>query len=158
MVYTLTMQDSVPPQPSSPVRSSRIPEKKEIITPKFQDMVLFDERTGEPFVFSAKQQEYFTDQGLQTIPNKTPARRKENELKRYEGKELIKVTCKVCKKIGKVLQEVADPEEVYCDECFAKAWQARLDSDPVFAAQFAEEEAAADAELERLKQESELRN
>jgi len=128
-----------------------IPEKKEIITPKFQDVVLFDETTGEPFVFTRKEQEFFTNQGYATIPKKTPVRRRIEEIERYDGQELTKVTCRRCGKAGKVLAEVADPEQVLCDECFAIEWEAYLAAHPEYAAEYRAAEAAADAELERLK-------
>ncbi len=98
--------------------------------PQFQDITLYDQDTGEPFIFTAKEQEFFWRQGFTNVPRRSPERRKEMRDKRAKGKPIFNVTCKVCGRVGKILSEPSDPRDVYCETCFAEAWEAYLDKHP----------------------------
>lgn len=109
-----------PPSPSAPSGSK----------PQFQDVTLYDQDTGEPFIFSAKEQEFFWRQGFTHVPKHSPERRKEIREKRAKGKPLFNITCKVCGKVGKLLVEPPDPRDIYCESCFAEVWEEYLDEHP----------------------------
>jgi CxxC-x17-CxxC domain-containing protein len=111
--------------------------------PQFQDITLFDQDTGEPFIFTAKEQEFFWRQGFTNVPKRSPERRKEFREKRAKGKPLFNVTCKVCGRVGKVLVEPPDSKDIYCETCFEEAWAAYLQKNPAYKAEFEAAEAKA---------------
>src|SRR5690606_29501583 len=106
---------------------------------------LYDQETGEPFIFTAKEQEFFWRQGFTNVPKRSPARRKEIREKRAKGKPIFNVSCKVCGKVGKILVEPYNPKDIYCETCFADVWNAYLEKHPDVKAlhEQAEREAAA---------------
>jgi CxxC-x17-CxxC domain-containing protein len=65
--------------------------------------------------------------------------------KRAKGKEIFNVTCRVCGRVGKIFVEPTNPRDVYCETCFAEAWEAHLEKHPEERAMHekAEREAAA---------------
>lgn len=113
--------------------------------PNFQDITLHDQSTGEAFIFTAKEQEFFWRQGFTHVPKHSPEHRKMLREKRAKGKPLFNVTCKNCGKVGKILVEPPDSRDIYCELCFAEAWEAYLDAHPDVRAihEKAEQEAAA---------------
>lgn len=98
--------------------------------PVFQDITLFDQDSGEPFIFTAKEQEFFWRQGFTNVPRHSPEKRRELREKRAKGKPLFNVSCKVCGRVGKILSEPPLPREVYCEQCFQEAWEAHLTAHP----------------------------
>jgi hypothetical protein len=92
--------------------------------PTFTDLTLYDQETGEPFIFSAKEQEFFWKQGFTNPPKYSPERRKQKRLEQEvkNGVSVFNVRCRVCAKVGKVAIEPTDPKEVLCEQCFSKAW------------------------------------
>lgn len=97
---------------------------------QFQDIVLYDKDTGEPFIFTAKEQEFFAKQGFTNVPTRSPERRRLMREQRYKGKPLFNVKCMVCGKVGKILQEPPDPKQVVCQYCFAQKWNPYLEQHP----------------------------
>lgn len=91
--------------------------------PTFQDITLYDQDTGEPFIFTAKEQEFFWKQGFTHVPKHSPERRKMLREKRYEGKPLFNVRCKQCKKVGKITIEPPYPDQILCDTCFTQLFE-----------------------------------
>lgn len=98
--------------------------------PEFKDITLQDKETGEPFVFTAKEQAFFARQGFTHVPTRSPENRKLAREKRFKGKPFFNVRCLQCGKVGKVTTEPPDPRHVLCDYCFADAWNPYLDSHP----------------------------
>jgi CxxC-x17-CxxC domain-containing protein len=98
--------------------------------PNFEDITLYDQETGEPFIFTAKEQEFFWRQGFTNVPKRSPERRKEMREKRAKGKPIFNITCKLCGKVGKILVEPHDPRDIYCETCFAEVWEEYLDKHP----------------------------
>lgn len=98
--------------------------------PKFEDITLYDQETGEPFIFTAKEQEFFARQGFQNVPKYTPERRKMMREKRDKGKEMFNVQCMVCKRVGKVITQPGHPKNVLCENCFKTKWEAHLEKHP----------------------------
>ena len=98
--------------------------------PKFEDFTLYDQETGEPFLFSAKDQEFFARQGYTNVPKFTPERRKMKAAAREAENPLFKVTCMICKRIGKISVEPLHPKNVLCENCFKTKWDAHLEKHP----------------------------
>lgn len=114
--------------------------------PHFEDLTLYDAETGEPFIFTAKEQEFFWKQGFTHVPKHSPERRKILREQRYKGKPVFNIRCKKCGKVGKIIQEPPAPNEIYCAECFAPLWDAFLDKHPDIRAIHKQAEAEAEAE------------
>jgi hypothetical protein len=95
-------------------------------TPQFQDITLYDRDTGEPFIFTGKEQEFFARQGFTHVPTRSPERRKELREKRYKGKEIFNITCVGCGRVGKITQQPPSPRYIYCQYCFAERWNQYL--------------------------------
>ena len=104
--------------------------------PKFQDITLYDKDTGEPFIFTAKEQEFFARQGFTNVPTRSPERRKLLREQRYKGKPIFNVTCQQCKKVGKITQEPPDQHHILCEYCFNEKWAAYLAAHPDIKQQF----------------------
>ena len=102
--------------------------------PNFQDITLFDQDSGEPFTFTAKEQEFFWKQGFTHVPKHSPERRKMLREQRYKGKPLFNVKCRKCGRVGKILQEPTHFRNVYCADCFAIDWEAYLEKHPAIRA------------------------
>ena len=98
--------------------------------PDFKDLTLYDKDTGEPFTFTAKEQEFFARQGFTNVPTRSPERRKQVREQRYNGKPIFNVTCISCGRVGKLLQEPSDPRRVFCQFCFAERWNMYLEQHP----------------------------
>jgi CxxC-x17-CxxC domain-containing protein len=98
--------------------------------PVFKDVTLFDRDTNEPFIFTAKEQEFFWRQGFTNVPRYSPERRKEMREKKAKGKPLFNVVCKICGRVGKVLVEPPDLKDIYCETCFNEEWAAYLEKHP----------------------------
>lgn len=95
-------------------------------TLQFTDITLFDKDTGEPFIFTAGEQEFFARQGFTNVPTRSPDRRKAVRDQRYKGKPVFNVTCLGCGRVGKIMQEPADPRQIFCQYCFAERWNQHL--------------------------------
>lgn len=98
--------------------------------PQFQDITLYDQDTGEPFTFTAKEQEFFWKQGFTHVPKHSPERRKMLREQRFKGKPVFNVRCYVCGKVGKVLQEPPHLKKILCETCFTERWNAYLEKHP----------------------------
>jgi len=97
---------------------------------QFQDITLYDKDTGEPFIFTAKEQEFFAKQGFTNVPRHSPERRRQLREEKYKGKPIFNVECYNCHKVGKILQEPPDPKKVLCEHCFSEQWEAYLEKNP----------------------------
>jgi len=91
--------------------------------PEFKDLTLYDVESGEPFIFTAKEQEFYWKQGFTNVPKYTPERRKIKRLEREAGKPSYNIKCKDCNKVGRIYQEPVNSKLIYCEDCFAKAWK-----------------------------------
>jgi CxxC-x17-CxxC domain-containing protein len=104
--------------------------------PQFTDITLYDKDTGEPFIFTAKEQEFFARQGFTNVPTRSPERRKLVREQRYKGKPVFNVTCLHCGRVGKVMQEPPEPRQIYCQYCFAERWNEYIKTRPALQEQF----------------------
>lgn len=106
--------------------------------PQFQDVTLYDQETGEPFIFTAKEQEFFWKQGFTHVPKYSPERRKQKREQRNAIKPLFNVKCHLCGKVGKISQEPLHPKKILCESCFSTKWEAYLEKHPEIRALHAE--------------------
>lgn len=104
--------------------------------PEFKDITLFDKETGEPFIFTAKEQEFFARQGFTHVPTRSPERRKLMREKRYKGKPIFNVVCMQCNRVGKITQEPPYPKNILCEHCFNEKWNTYLEKHPELKLQF----------------------
>lgn len=109
----------------------------------FQDVTLYDKDTGEPFIFTAKEQEFFARQGFTNVPTRSPERRKQLRDQRYLGKPVFNVKCMNCGKVGKITQEPPYPRNILCEICFNQKWAAHLEANPELKRAFEKAEAEA---------------
>jgi hypothetical protein len=98
--------------------------------PQFQDMTLFDVDTGEPFIFTAKEQEFFARQGFTNPPKYSSEKRKRMRDEQMATKPFWHVRCFVCGRVGKTHSEPPDPKHVVCSYCFAEKWNPYLEAHP----------------------------
>jgi hypothetical protein len=115
--------------------------------PQFQDVTLYDRDTGEPFIFTAKEQEFFAKQGFTHVPAHSPERRKMLREQRYKGKPIFNVKCMSCGRVGKVTQEPPVLKHILCEDCFNTKWTSYLEAHPEIK-QLHEEAATPQPELE----------
>jgi len=86
----------------------------------FQDKNLACRDCGNEFVWSAGEQKFFADKGLQNPPSRClECRRQVKDKKANQPK--FTITCKDCGKEGEVPFEPRDPKDVLCRECFEKS-------------------------------------
>ena len=84
----------------------------------YEDQNLICEDCGKEFVFSAGEQEFYAQKGLQNTPKRCPECRKAK--KRKSKRKLYDVTCSACGAQTKVPFKPIEGKEVFCKECFAK--------------------------------------
>lgn len=108
-------------------------------SPQFQDITLYDQETGEPFIFTAKEQAFYAKQGFVNVPKYTPERRKLKREQRLNGKQVFNIKCMRCAKVGKVMQEPPYPKRILCGDCFDQEWNSYLEKHPELRALFSSE-------------------
>lgn len=84
----------------------------------FQDKNLTCKDCGKEFAWSAGEQKFYQDKGLQNAPSRCPDCRKQMKEKKT-NREMFPITCKECGKPGEVPFEPKDPNDVLCAECFS---------------------------------------
>lgn len=86
----------------------------------FQDQTLTCRDCGKPFVFTARDQQFYADKGF----TNTPTRCKDCRLNKKKVAEqkatqtIFKITCKKCGKVGEMATEPRKPDDVMCAACF----------------------------------------
>lgn len=99
----------------------------------FQDKTLTCKDCGKEFVWSAGEQKFYADKGLQNPPGRCVDCRRQMKEKKTNGKK-YSIVCKECGKEGEVPFEPRDPHDVLCAECFTKKREAeRAQKTPVSA-------------------------
>lgn len=86
----------------------------------FQDKNLTCKECSKEFVWSAGEQKFYADKGLQNPPGRCPDCRKAMKEKKA-NRQMYTIICKECGKEGQVPFEPRDPNDVLCAECFQKA-------------------------------------
>jgi len=85
----------------------------------FQDKTLTCKDCSKEFTWSAGEQKFYQDKGLQNSPSRCPDCRKQMKEKKT-NRQMYPITCKECGKAGEVPFEPRDPKDVLCAECFTK--------------------------------------
>jgi len=91
----------------------------------YQDKNLVCKDCSKEFVWSAGEQKFYADKGLQNPPGRCPECRKAQKEKKT-NRQMFSIICKNCGKEGQVPFEPRDPHDVLCTECFVKSKSASL--------------------------------
>jgi CxxC-x17-CxxC domain-containing protein len=83
----------------------------------FQDKTLTCKDCSNDFVWSAGEQKFYADKGLQNPPGRCQDCRK--KVKRTDAQK-FSIICKECGKQGEVPFQPRNPNDILCAECFAK--------------------------------------
>ncbi|MBQ7286935.1 MAG: zinc-ribbon domain containing protein [Candidatus Gastranaerophilales bacterium] len=88
----------------------------------YEDQTLKCEDCGKDFVFSAGEQEFYAQKGLQNTPKRCPECRKARKHK--SKRKMYNAICSACGAETKVPFKPAEGKEVFCKDCFAKRSEA----------------------------------
>ncbi len=88
----------------------------------FTDKTLVCKDCGNEFVWTAREQEFFAEKGF----TNEPTRCKEDRLKHRQQREAqrTEIVCKNCGKTATVNFKPRNPDDILCDDCFAKQKEA----------------------------------
>lgn len=85
----------------------------------FQDKNLTCKDCNNEFVWSAGEQKFYADKGLQNPPSRCKDCR--NQMKTEKAnRPTYSIICKECGKEGTVYFQPRDPKDILCRECFEK--------------------------------------
>lgn len=90
----------------------------------YQDKTLICKDCQAEFVFSAGEQRFFAEKGLQNVPQRCPECRKRYKKGKKPGGQVIEVKCRVCGKTGQIGFPTLPEEKVYCENCYPKTKEA----------------------------------
>lgn len=85
-----------------------------------EDINLTCEDCGASFIFSAGEQEFFSQKGLVNQPKRCPECRKNRKRKNQRKKEWHDATCSACGAATQVPFKPSEDKPVYCKECYQK--------------------------------------
>jgi len=88
----------------------------------FQDKTLTCKECNNEFNWSAGEQKFYADKGLQNSPGRCPDCRKAMKDKKT-NRQMYSIVCKECGKEGQVPFQPRNPDDVLCAECFGKKRQ-----------------------------------
>ena len=89
----------------------------------YQDKTLICKDCGEEFIFTAGEQEFYSEKGFQNEPQRCKACRDLRKNSSRPAKELFTTTCANCGKEAKVPFQPSNDRPVYCSECYAQMKQ-----------------------------------
>ncbi|MBP5662550.1 MAG: zinc-ribbon domain containing protein [Clostridia bacterium] len=84
----------------------------------YEDKTLVCKECGKEFVFTAGEQEFYAEKGLQNEPGRCPECRQAKRRAARGPREMFDAVCADCGKATKVPFQPRDDRPVYCDECF----------------------------------------
>ena len=93
----------------------------------YEDKTLICRDCGREFIFTAGEQEFFAERGLENEPQRCPDCRRARKHDNRRQRELFEVVCASCGAVTTVPFEPKPDRAVYCGECYAKRRQARQD-------------------------------
>ena len=85
----------------------------------FQDKTLICKDCGQEFVFTAGEQEFYAEKGVQNEPQRCKACRDARKNAGKGPREFFTTTCAQCGKEAKVPFQPSNDRPVLCSECFA---------------------------------------
>ena len=86
----------------------------------YEDKTLVCKECGNEFVFTAGEQEFYAEKGLQNEPQRCKACRDARKNAPKAPKEMHETVCAKCGKVAKVPFLPSNDRPVYCSECFAE--------------------------------------
>lgn len=86
----------------------------------FEDKTLVCKECGAEFVFTAGEQEFYAEKGLQNEPQRCKTCRDARKNASKAPKEMHETVCAKCGKVAKVPFLPSNDRPVYCSECFAE--------------------------------------
>ena len=89
-----------------------------------EDKILVCKDCGNQFIFTAGEQKFFLDKGLQNLPKRCKICTAKNKNKLRENHPVWWIKCQSCGKKNEVPFETEN-QDVYCEECFKKAQEKR---------------------------------
>lgn len=95
----------------------------------FEDKKLTCKECSGEFVWSAGEQQFYADKGLQNPPGRCQDCRKQRRVQK-DNQSKYKIVCKECGKEDEVIFEPRNPNDVLCGECFTKSRQQEKSSPP----------------------------
>ena len=85
----------------------------------YQDKTLVCKDCGKEFVFTAGEQEFYAEKGVQNEPQRCKECRAAKKNAGKAPKEMFTATCANCGKEAKIPFQPTNDRPVYCSECFA---------------------------------------
>lgn len=85
----------------------------------FQDKTLTCRDCSKEFIWTAGEQQFYADKGLQNPPSRCKECR-ETARQAKANRPTFSITCKECGKTDEVPFQPRDPKDVLCKECFMK--------------------------------------
>ncbi len=86
----------------------------------FEDKTLVCKECGNEFVFTAGEQEFYAEKGLQNEPQRCKACRDARKNAPKAPREMHETVCAKCGKVAKVPFLPSNDRPVYCSECFSE--------------------------------------
>mgnify|MGYP003309998151 CR=1 FL=1 len=90
----------------------------------YEDKTLTCKECGQPFVFTAGEQEFYAEKGFEDEPQRCKPCRDKRKAASKAPKEMHEATCDSCGGVARVPFIPRDDRPVYCSECFAKMKEA----------------------------------
>ena len=85
----------------------------------YQDEKLICKDCGQEFIFTAGEQEFYAEKGVQNKPQRCKACRDARKNAGKPQRELYTTVCAKCGKDAKVPFQPSSARPVYCSECYA---------------------------------------
>ena len=86
----------------------------------YQDKTLVCKDCGKEFVFTAGEQEFFAERGLENEPLRCKECRIAKKQSIRAAREMFEIVCAECGKVDTVPFEPRHDKPVYCRDCFKK--------------------------------------
>ena len=85
----------------------------------FQDKTLVCKDCGEEFIFTAGEQEFYAEKGVENEPQRCKNCRQARKTRKAE-REMFEGVCAECGGVARVPFTPREGQPIYCSECFAK--------------------------------------
>ena len=85
----------------------------------YQDKMLVCKTCGQPFVFSASEQEFYAEKGFHSQPKHCPQCRRARKSSPKAGKPRYTGVCAACGKEAVLPFQPREDQLVYCSRCYA---------------------------------------
>lgn len=97
---------------------------KKVNIEDLEDKTFYCKDCGDQFIWTAGEQKFFLEKGLQNLPKRCKICAAKNKEKIREKHPLWWIKCQKCGKRNEVPFEV-ETKDIYCEDCFIEAQQKR---------------------------------